>query len=66
MDVKKGDKVTFLIRTEVHNPPTMTGVVKRQCGNFVDLLCEGEHSDYRAFIDDIKEIHGNVFSEWDD
>lgn len=66
MDVKKGDRVTFLMHTEVHDPGTSIGIVKFRRGNWVELLCEGEHLDYTASIDNIKEIHGNVFSEWDD
>ncbi len=61
MEVKKGDKVLF----EICDKPLKNevGVVKfvQDGYPFVDLLCEGDSMDYRADIDQIKRIYGNVF-----
>lgn len=37
------------------------GIVKFQQNGLVDLLCKGENLDYRASVDNIIEVHGNVF-----
>ena len=64
MQVKKGEKVLFQLyrRPGEARDPDGIGIVKLfHSPTMVDLLCEGEHSDYRVSIDNIKEVYGNVF-----
>ena len=66
MALKKGDKVLFQKEKRVGEArdPDALGIVKLfPRPGMVDLLCEGEFSDYRTTIDNIKDIYGNVFDK---
>ena len=64
MQVTKGDKVTFRREKRVGEArdPDGIGIVKFfPAPTVVDLLCKERNSDYRTSIDNIVEVHGNVF-----
>ncbi len=63
MEVSKGDKVSFVPEKTSGEDARLAriGIVKFQNGPWVDLMCKGENFDYRTYIDNIIEIHGNVF-----
>jgi len=66
MKVVKGDKVLFQRYKRPNEPrePDGVGIVRDFRSSItVDLLCEGEGMDYTTSIDNIKEVHGNVFDE---
>ncbi len=72
MEVKKGDKVLFYAdssratgagRIDIDAKLTF-GIVKRiGPSGFVDILCQGESADYRAFKNSITKRLGNVFED---